>query len=69
MENGCQEHPHTWRMLSFFLLMFLMMILMAGVTFTEPVVSVDADANSDAELRGKIVARNLPVLGGHPPSF
>ena len=29
-----------------------MMILMAGVTFTEPEVSVDADANADAELRG-----------------
>ena len=28
------------------------MILMAGVTFTEPEVSVDADTDVDAELRG-----------------
>jgi len=52
VENGCQEHPHTWRMSSFFLLRSLIMILMAGVTFTELEVIVDADADADAELRG-----------------
>ena len=50
MENGCQEHPHNWMMSSFFLLRSIIMILMAGVTFTE--VSVDAETDVDAELRG-----------------
>ncbi len=48
VENGRQEHPHTWMMSSFFPLMSLIMILMAGVTFTEPEVSVDADTDIDA---------------------
>ncbi len=34
MQNYCQESPHTWRM-SFILLRFLMVILMAGVIFTD----------------------------------
>ena len=50
MENGCQEHPDILMMSSFFLLRSLIMISMAGITFTEPEVSVDADG--DAELRG-----------------
>ena len=49
MENGCQEPTYTWWM-SFFLLRSLIMVLLAGVIFTEPKVSVDVDA--DAELRG-----------------
>ena len=48
MENGCQEPTHTWRMSSF-LMWTLIMIFMAGVMFTEPEVSVDADAHSDAD--------------------
>ena len=53
MEEFCQEPPLTWRMSSI-LLGFPMVILMAGVIFTEPKVCVDADANAyaDAELRG-----------------
>ena len=55
MENCCQEPPHTWRMSSS-LLRFLMLILMAGVIFTELEVSVDvyvdADFDDVAELRG-----------------
>ena len=55
MENGCQEPPHTWRMSSF-LLRSLIMVLMAGVIFTELELSVDVDADADAdavaELRG-----------------
>ena len=40
--------------MSSFLLRSLIMVLMAGVIFTEPEVSVDvdADADADAELRG-----------------
>ena len=51
MENCCQEPPHTWRMSSI-LLRFLMVILMAGVIFTESDVDVDAyaDADVDAEV-------------------
>ena len=74
MQNYCQEPPHIWRMSSF-LLRSLIMVFMSGVIFTEPEVSVDvnadADADDDAELRGgevKMVVRNLPILGGHPPS-
>ena len=52
MENCCQEPPHTWRMSSI-LLRFLMVILMAGVIFTEPDVNVDVDADADLELRNK----------------
>ena len=48
VENGCQESPHTWRMSSF----LLILILMAGVIFTEPELSVDVYADADAELRG-----------------
>ena len=48
MENCCQEPPHTWRMSSI-ILRFLIMILMAGVIFTEPEVGVDADADAVAE--------------------
>ena len=51
MKNCCQEPSHTWRMSSI-LLRFLMVILMDGVIFTKPVVSVDVDddAVADAEL-------------------
>ena len=51
VENCCQEPPHTWRMSSI-LLRFLMVILMAGVIFTEPDVDVDADA--DAEVMSSV---------------
>ena len=40
VENCCQEPPHTWRMSSI-LLRFLMVIMMAGIIFTEPDVDVD----------------------------
>ena len=51
MEKCCQEPPNTWRMSSF--LLSLIMVLMAGVTFTEPEVTVDVEAGvPDADHDG-----------------
>ena len=48
MAHDYQEPPYTWRTSSF-LLRSLIMVLMAGVIFTEPEVSVDADTDADAD--------------------
>ena len=40
--------------MSSILLRFLMVILMAGVIFTEPDVDVDADADADAEVMSSV---------------
>ena len=39
--------------MSSILLRFLMVILMAGVIFTEPDVDVDVDTDTDIEVRNK----------------
>ena len=57
--------------MSSFLLRFLIMILRAEVLYTELEVSVDTVSDAYVESKGvygKIIVRNLPILGGHPPS-
>ena len=56
MQNYCQEPPHTRRMssgtskTSSILLRFLIVILKAGLIFTEPDVDVDVDADVEVML-------------------